>query len=250
MTIKRPRFRLDVIGRLGPGPVHHLTILAEFETSRVLEHISLQKNVLDDFVREVADLRSFIESNFPPSYSEQKLRTLGTKMFDLLFPRNRIRRLFDRASGGPERLLPLVLCVEDYKIAGWPWEYIFDDSKKQFICQEYYPISRGIFTLDTREQQPAPLKRKIRILVVLGVSTRDPEATPQEEIKWIREVLTTNLDDAEFELEIARPKEARDLRRLLRERYKMGLDVFHFFGHAAYDSEKEKGFVVFKNEKD
>ena len=249
MNPKRPRFRLDVLGQIRSESTHQLTILAEFGTSRVLEHIHLPDNLLNDFVREVSDLRGFIESNFPPDYSEMNLQAHGTKKFELLFP-DKVGQLFNRASGSGEQLLPLVLCVEDYRIGSWPWEYIFDDSRKQFVCQEYYPISRGIFTLDSRERRLQPRSKKIRILVVVGVPPRDPEASPKEQVKWISEVLKTNLDQTEFELEIARPKGPGDLRRILRDRYESGLDILHFFGHAAYDAAKDKGFVVFKHDKD
>jgi hypothetical protein len=246
MAVKRPRFRLDVLGRLQSGSQHELTIMAEFEANRVLEHVKIEQATLNDFANEVSVLTSFVESNFPPDYSEDSLRKLGSKLFNLLFCGD-VKRLFDRASGRGTDFLPLLLCVEDYRIGGWPWEYLFDESRRHFICQEFYPVCRGIFTLDNRIKQPSQTKRKIRILVVVGVSPSDPEATPQEQLKWIKEVLTTNLNEPEFELGIVRPKDPRDLQRALREYSGKGLDIFHFFGHAAYDTKKEKGFIVLRN---
>jgi hypothetical protein len=247
MPIKRQRFRLDVLGRLNEVDRHQLTIVAEFDTNRVLEHVIIDDAVLKGFAKRVSTLRSFIESNFPRDYTEDNLRQLGSEMFDLLFSGD-VKRLFDRASGCSAAFLPLLLCVEDYRIAGWPWEYLFDKSRRHFIVQEFYPISRGIFTLDNRIKQSSSTKRKIKVLVVVGVPPSDPEATPDEEVKWIKEVLTANLDDSEFDLHIVRPKDPRDLQRTLRERYGKDLDVLHFFGHAGYDPVKEKGMVVLRGD--
>ena len=246
MTIKRPRFRLDILGTMQHDSAHELTIMAEFEANRVLEHVKIDPTTLHDFGREVSELSSFIESNVPPSYSEDNLRKLGSKLFNLLFCGD-VKRLFDRASGRGTDFLPLLLCVEDYRIAGWPWEYLFDESRKHFICQEFYPVCRGIFTLDNRIKQANQAKRKIRILVVVGVSPSDPEATPKEQLKWIKDVLKTNLNEPEFDLEIVSPKDPRGLQRALRAYSARGLDIFHFFGHAAFDAAKEKGFVVLRN---
>jgi CHAT domain len=249
MGIKRERLRVDILGRIAPqsipGRAASLTIVAEFGSNRVLEHIRVDIAMLQELDLHFSELRSFIESSYPQDYSEERLRRLGTRLFDLLFTGD-VKRLFDQASGNGPQFVPLLLCVEDYRIAGWPWEYLFDGSRKHFICREFYPVCRRIFALDNRTTTRDRRRKKIKLLVVVGVPPNDGEATPDEEVKWITEVLASNLDASEFELNVVRPTDAADLQKMIRLSYK-DVDVLHFFGHAAYDELTEKGFVVLKN---
>jgi hypothetical protein len=117
---------------------------------------------------------------------EPLLVELGSKLFDLVI-RGHVRSLFDMATGQREGFLPLELFLEDYTIAGWPWEYLYDSTNQMFICQEFHPISRGIFGFFPGAALTTP-RRKVRVLLLLGVRRDDPETTPEEEVKWIREV--------------------------------------------------------------
>src|SRR5271157_4066918 len=144
MAADRPIFRVFIMGRLKDPEPLTLTVLAEYITNRTLERIPLDRSQVDNLTKKIGELRSFIEAGYPP-FDEPSLEQLGSDLFNLII-RNDVRRLFDTATGQKKGLLPLQIFSEDYSIAGWPWEYMFDSSNKMFLCQEFHPTSRGLFT--------------------------------------------------------------------------------------------------------
>jgi CHAT domain len=238
----RSRFHLYVLGRLQDGErKQDLTMLAEFENGRALQRITVRKKELDDLTNTMLELRSYVEAGYPRDYSVKNLRQLGERLFDTIL-RDDVRTLFISAAGKTSGFLPLELYVEDYRIAGWPWEYLFDHSKAEFVCQSFYPICRGIFTLDTR----TPFEDKtgrVRILLILGVDPSDPEATPQEQEKWIEDVLRTALAEREAELEVVRIRQPQELAKILASARNRPFDILHFFGHAGFDIARDEGYI-------
>src|SRR6266446_8799192 len=236
---KRSRFRLYVLGHLDDRSPHQdLTTLAEFETGRALVRLSPKKAELDSLTKKITDLRGFLEANYPSDYSETSLQQFGGELFDLLI-KDDVKDLFRFAKGRSEGFTPFEIFLEDYRIASWPWEYLYD--KKHFLCQEFHPICRGIFTVDSRRPVPAR-KGKVRLLLVVAVPPDDPEASPEEQIKWIREVLKTPLAEGSVELKVMRATAPSELQMELRNnRY----DILHFFGHAAYDPGRKQGYLKF-----
>src|SRR5947209_1426794 len=126
MSVRRPTLRLYVLGQLGNrARTQTLTMLAEFEGSRAVESVQLTKRQADNLTVGILAMRAFIEAGYPP-LEEQNLRELGSQFFDLIV-RNRVKRLFDAATGRREEgLLPFEIFLEDFNIAGWPWEYLYD----------------------------------------------------------------------------------------------------------------------------
>jgi len=78
---------------------------------------------------------------------------------------------------------PLELFVEDYEVAGWPWEYVYNPERNHFLCQSFHPISRGVFTVNPGDGCRVELE-KIRLLLLLAASSQDGEARPEQEAGW------------------------------------------------------------------
>jgi hypothetical protein len=236
---KRSRFRLYVLGRLDDkASSPELTTFAEFETGRALRRLRVNKSALASVTKKIVDLRGFLEANYPADYSEASLQEFGAELFDLLIQGD-VKDLFAFARGRSDGLTPFEIFLEDYRIASWPWEYLYD--RKHFLCQEFYPICRGIFTLDSRKPVAAR-KGKVRLLLVVGVAPTDPEASPEEQIKWIEEVLKGPLAEGSVELKVMRATSPEQVQRELQNnRY----DILHFFGHAAYDPKRKQGYLKF-----
>jgi hypothetical protein len=198
----------------------------------------LSKAAIASITTKISNLRGFLEANFPPDYTEASVQELGTELFDLLI-QGEVKELFAFARGKSTGLTPFEIFVEDYRIAGWPWEYLYD--KRHFLCQDFYPICRGIFTLDSR-RPVAMQKGKISVLLVVGVPPTDPEASSEEQIKWIEDVLKGPLAEDSVDLKVMPASSPQEVQKeLLKNRY----DIFHFFGHAAYDRQRKQGYLKF-----
>ncbi len=149
--------------------------------------------------------------------------------------------MFNIATGQTRGFLPFEILVEDHRIAGWPWEFLYDRRQNMFVCQEFHPMSRVIFNLRLG-RTTFPDKDELGLLVVVGVLMDDRETTAPSQIKAIEEQLKAFVADDAVRLEVmdeTRPDEV--IRRLEANDY----DIFHFYGHAAFDDERKEGYLRF-----
>ncbi|MEH2436133.1 MAG: CHAT domain-containing protein [Nostoc sp.] len=240
MTDERPTFQLFILGELSNHKQPEtLTVLADFKNSRAVERVQMIQAEIEELTTKIANLRGFIEAGFP-ALDEFDLEQFGGRLFDLII-KNNVKRLFDRAAGSTQELLPLQIFVEDYTIAGWPWEYLYDSTSGVFMCQEFHPISRGIFTLFPAGKQITQ-SNIVRILLIIGVLSDDPNTTPGEEIKWIQEVFKAQLQTREVELKVMQAVNPRALEEELQKHH---YDILHFFGHAGLDVKRKEGYLRF-----
>ncbi|MEW6731257.1 MAG: CHAT domain-containing protein [Acidobacteriota bacterium] len=229
-------FRLYLLGQLS-GQSEPLITMAEFHGGRVVERILLAQTQVQELTQNIQDLRGFIEAGYPV-FEEPALKRLGSKLFEIII-REKVRDLFLTAAGEIQGDLPLEIFLEDFFIASWPWEYLYDPTKKLFLCQEFYPISRGIFKLDLDKSLSAP-KGKINILLVIGALPDDSEATPLEEIKIVQEVFNSYLASNDVTVKILQGCEPIALQKELQTNH---YHILHFFGHAGYDLAKKEGYI-------
>ena len=238
----RQSFRLYTFGQLdNPNPGAELTVYGEYGVGRALTRVPIEKAKIDELIARVQELRGYVESNYPPEYSEDTLRKLGSDLFEFLVP-GEVKDLLNTAIGATtEGFLPFEIFTEDHRIASWPWEYVSAGEKRGFLCQEICLICRGVFTLRPRKMKSA--KGQVRILLLVGVFSSDPEAKPEEEIKWISENFTAHLAENDFNLKVMRTPRPEELHReLLAGQY----DIIHFFGHASFDAARKEGFLSFR----
>jgi CHAT domain len=236
--------RLYLIGRIDQSKDKHtLTTFAEWNRARGLAHIQLDKPNLDRIIAQIAELKGVAEGGVE-GFGQDALAILGEQLFNIVI-NGQARDLFQRATAVARdrrmKRLPLEIIAEDYQIAGWPWEYLYDGAARCFISQEFHPISRSIFTLEP----PHPCQEingKIKILILLGVPPDDLHTSPEEEIKAIHEVFSTQLDKNSFEIRIFSPS---DYRKLQMELQNNPYDIVHFFGHAGFDHDTCNGYLSF-----
>lgn len=229
------KFRLFILGKVGDYS-QPLTMFAEFNNSRAIERVILDKSAINDLAKRIRDLHKSIETNYPP-FDVGELVDLGDRLCRLILT-GKVRSLFDNATGQNTELLPFELFVEDPAITGWPWEYVYDSTTNKFLSQEFHPISRGIFTV-FRKRALRPIKDKVRILLVLGVLPGD-KSTPDNEVKWIREVFHTQLASDSVQIDVKHSLSPQELdKQIQTNRY----DVFHYFGHAKFDGKRDEGFL-------
>src|SRR4051812_19645012 len=116
--------RLYLLGSLeSAGSSFELTVLAEHGRLRSVEHVSVGLDSVEQLRRAVRHLRSFAEGGGPP-FTNRDLETLGAGLFRLVI-RDKVLRVWDASRTGKNR--PVEVIAEDPEIAGWPWEFLYDD---------------------------------------------------------------------------------------------------------------------------
>jgi CHAT domain len=254
MASDRSALRLAVLGQLlEEKQPQTLITLADFKHYRAVQRVELVKEKLDELVEKMLELRDFIEGG-PPKISRLWLQEFGTKLFDLTIQGD-VRRLFDKATAlllQKEGRLPLEIFLEDFGIANWPWEYLYDSGSHLFICQAFHPISRGIFNFDLISE-PYFNKNRVRILIVVAIPPNDSIMTPLDEIKSIKNVFKYALKKQRvatdsFKLNVFLAARPLDLEQKLEidEPY----DIVHFWGHGGFDSTLKQGYLKFERLKD
>lgn len=233
--------RLYVLGSLDPSNLKRtLTTFAEYKALRGLSRVDMSKAEVDALISSIGNLRGHIEGGYP-IIDVKALREIGARLFNILIT-DRTKDIFLTATGenrANNELLPLEIVAEDFEIAGWPWEYMYNSGDKRFIAQEFHPVSRSIFSMSSRPALP-PKKSRIRLLLILGVPPEDPYTTPTEEVKCISEVFQAALGSENFDIEIL---PAADYKKLQGGITSRDVDIVHYFGHAGYDQEQGQGFL-------
>jgi CHAT domain len=235
-----PQLRLYILGKLDkhdPQP-HRLTTLAEFRDGRALERVELDGVQKDKLNKSVGDLRVFLMRGEPP-FSVQDLRLMGKTLFQLIV-RGRVSELLNQAVGPSREIVPMELIVEDPTIGGWPWEYAYDEPAG-FLCKAFNPISRGIFGPNPGALPP-PRSGPIRILFVFGASRTDPEAKVNAQEDRLRHVFKRINEMQGVEMTFLQAIGPEELDQELADN---PYDIFHFFGHAGLDADRDQGYLIF-----
>jgi hypothetical protein len=229
--------RIYVLGAIQPdADVHELTVLAEHRGARAMHRMRLARADVEDINRRVSDVRTFIELG-TPSLRRRDLQDLGERLAAAALL-GRVRSLFDGALA-VGRIMPLELVIEDGALAVWPWEYLFDTSSQAFVCENFQPICRCVFSA-VRDPAAAPEPAKLRILLAVGVDSTDGGATPDSEVKWIKEVFNARLASDAVDIRVVRVGEPQDLQNALVEE---DFDVLHYYGHGDFDGQREEAYL-------
>jgi len=224
--------------RFSTGDPCQLIVVATFGQNKAIERLSLDQSTYQNIENATNLARAFIESG-SPSLDQQHFEKLGSAMFDLVF-RGKIRDLFNAATGAHrEPLLPCEITCEDSSIARWPWEYLFNTTQPQFLCEEKHPVSRRVITLDRRSIQIQE-QSKIRILFAFGARQDDPRITPAEERQVLVNVFKRYLTDDNFSLTFIDLGNGDQIEDQLD---KNPCDILHYFGHAGYDLARDEGYL-------
>lgn len=233
--------RLYVLGSLDPTKTRRTLItFAEYKALRGLSRVDMPRAEVEALVSSIGNLRGYVEGGYP-IIDVKTLKDIGARLFNILIT-ERTKDIFLTATGenrANNEFLPLEIVAEDFEIAGWPWEYMYNSSDKRFIAQEFHPVSRSIFSISSRPALPAK-KGRIRILLILGVPPDDSYTTPTEEVKGISEVFQAALGTENFDIEIL---PAADYKKLQGGIGSREVDIVHYFGHAGFDHEQGQGFL-------
>ncbi len=238
-------FRLHILGQLdtAAGSDSALTTLADFARSRKLERVTVKADEAQALAQRVRDLRGFMIDGSDPPFDKNALIKFGTQLYKLIM-HGEVRRLLETTRGMVgNRPLPLELLVEDHRIAGWPWEYMYDEEGHRFLCREFHPISRSMFNLFPVET-PDEVEVPVRILFVLGANRLDAEANVDGALAKHRGLFDHYASRELVKVDII---DAAHPHKLIEACSAGGYDVFHFYGHAGIDEspQHKEGYLRF-----
>ena len=173
------------------------------------------------------------------------LKTLGTKLYDALFPAD-VHAHFRATVAGAEAEecgVRLRLIIEPPDLAALPWEFLYDDDVNAFlgnstqtVLSRYIPVP--LSRRDIRTGEP-PLK----ILVVIS----DPHDLARLDVEGeeclIQTALAEHIAAGQVEIDVLNEATLRNINQKLREK---PYNVFHFIGHGTFDGDE--GYVALVNQ--
>jgi hypothetical protein len=250
-TAGQGRFRLYILGELSTsgGKAGDLTTLAEFQGQREIERFTLSQQNVNRLLKLIDRLHIFLLQG-QGSFNDDSLRNLGSAFYGLIV-RGEVARLLSDAGAAASAFridLPLEIVLEDRTLASLPWEYLYHPTKKIFLCQSFYPISRGILhALPSAELRPLSPTEPVRILLAFGASQGSGQADPNAQESKLRAVFKGLIRSRRVTLDIMRanPNQVQEMnKKIAKKKY----HIFHFFGHAGFDSDKGsngEGYLLF-----
>lgn len=175
------------------------------------------------------------------------LRSAGERLFAAVF-RERVGLCFQNsyqlAYQGRTGLRIRLHLAGLPEAADWPWEYLFDPARNEFLALAIHsPVIRYVELMHR-----IPLLKvapPLRMLVVMASPGRYPLFDVDE--AWT--VLLDQLDhlalDGKMTIDRLAKPTLYDLQRRLRERQ---YHILHFMGHAHYDTQMQESYLLFEDE--
>ena len=179
--------------------------------------------------------------------SHVSVQELGQVLFEAAFP-DAVRSCYEsslRQAKAQQRGLRIRLHVEAPELATLPWEYLYDEGRRTFVClSPETPIVRYLKTKDS----PAPIEVEgpLRILGMVAAPTADtalPRLDVESEKRRIEQVLRPLARSITLEW-----LEGQTWRHLQEAMRRGPWHVFHFIGHGGFDAASGEGVLVFAKE--
>ena len=185
-------------------------------------------------------LASTVAARRTVAFGEQRLRDVGQKLFDALFSDDVEDAYRSSASVAEERgqKLRVVLRLTEPKLAGLPWEAMFDRKTDEYVCLKE-PLVRRVEAPHTPD--PLTVDPPLRVLGIVaspdGLAALDTDAERSRLNDALQGPIAAGLLDVEW-LEQATWEAVHD--RLLSDTW----HVVHFIGHGDYDETSDQGVIA------
>jgi hypothetical protein len=245
-------FYISVLGSdEGYREHHHAELLATFRNARAMGLMQTRRGKAGQRFQNIIQVQREMHDylNGEPGAKglpdEKGLITLGTDLFETLFP-GRVRRLYDAArTAQPNGRLHLIFTSMISWIADLPWEFAYDPERKNFLATSEVNFTRNVDTAIPADRIGA--RDKLRILVVVAQPLGLAHLSVDEETAVVKSgfqnLISANLAEVNVLLD-ATPA-------LLHQMLEVSLlpyDIIHFIGHGEYDDKTGLGCLVFENE--
>jgi hypothetical protein len=183
----------------------------------------------------------------PPSLAEA--RAFGQKLFNLIF-KDSTRLVLDRCLAKTKTTENLQLRFWLHlstvpELAGLPWEFLCLVPEGNFFAKSYDSIVRYLDLVTSFDEKPLT-EPPLRILAVLSNPNGPPELDIDGELKKLQDVVN-EIEGVVLD-PLYKPTIKALSKRLREHRNSDPYHVFHFIGHAAFNSFNNEGKLLLENE--
>ena len=241
-------FYISVLGSdEGYREHHRAELLATFRNARAMGLMQTRRGKagqrFQNIIRVQREMHDYLngEPGAKGLPDEKGLITLGTDLFETLFP-GRVRRLYDAArTAQPNGRLHLIFTSMISWIADLPWEFAYDPERKNFLATSEVNFTRNVDTAIPADRIGA--RDKLRILVVVAQPLGLAHLSVAEET----DVIKSGFHNLPAEVNVLLDATPALLHQTL-EVSLLPYDIIHFIGHGEYDDKTGLGCLVFENE--
>ena len=186
----------------------------------------------------------------PPRENDARLRDtvrdLGRGLFEALLA-SEVRSCYRnslntaRAQG---KGLRIRLRVDAPQLAILPWEYLYDEAEREYLClAKETPLIRYLEL--ARPPQPLTIQPPLRILGMVASPSDLPELDMEKEKRQMAEAIRHLQDEGRVSLKWLEGQTWRDLQKAMRGG---PWHVFHFIGHGDFDATEQEGQIALADE--
>jgi hypothetical protein len=185
-------------------------------------------------------LASTVTARRTVAFGEQRLRDVGEKLFDALFSDDVEDAYRSSASVAEERgqKLRVVLRLTEPRLAGLPWEAMFDSKTDEYVCLKE-PLVRHVEAPHTPD--PLTVDPPLRVLGIVASPDSLAALDIEAERSRLNDALQGPIADGRLEvewLEQATWEAVHD--KLLSGTW----HIVHFIGHGDYDEQTDQGVIA------
>jgi len=173
-------------------------------------------------------------------------RQMGDQLFRAVFPpaiHSCLRHSRDIAYS-QRAALPVRLFLNDVSdLTHWPWEYLYDESSREFIAQAIHaPLVRYVPLM--HQIRPYTIERPMRLLVVIASPVNYPALHAEREWLTLVDTLDHLARDGYMVLDRLRDPTLFGLQQKLRQQ---PYHMVHFIGYGTFEEVTGEGLLVFEN---
>ncbi len=140
--------------------------------------------------------------------------------------------------------LRIRLRVDAPELAALPWEHLYDEAEREFIClAKETPLIRYLEL--ARPPEPLTIRPPLRILGMVASPTDLHELDLELEMRQMAEAIQHLQDEGQVSLTWLEGQTWRDLQKAM-----LGgpWHVFHFIGHGDFDRSEQEGQIALADE--
>ena len=247
MTTEYLDLELEIGG--GDSYEYELVIRSPVGTERGILQFGLEQTELENLLLafQNALLRSGHSYRKTLTSEEKTIQTFGCRLFETLFHGNFRPMYYEskHVAEAQEKGLRIKLHIVAAELAAIPWEYLYDEHEREFICLSHKtPIVRYL---------EAPLRHQsIAVstpLQILGM-VASPSDLPQLDIEREKDQLEKSIaglrDAGQVKLTWLQGGTSLELANAMGPEGN-SWHIFHFIGHGGYDTNADEGTLALCN---
>jgi|GEM_PF-3053810 len=177
---------------------------------------------------------------------DQRVQNFGRELFNAMFTgkigaRYEVLRDKARTQGKGVRLK---LHIQVPELAALPWEFLYDENEKKYIClSSDTPLVR--YPELAQSTQSLPVKGKLSVLVMTANPLDLPALKIQDEKQRLEEALKGLEARDQVRVTWLEGHTWRDLLKAMRQG---PWHIFHFIGHGGYDARTQTGLIALEDD--